>query len=277
MQIKQVSDYVGAEIHDITIRDIRDPEIRERVLQALHDNELVIFKHLEISPGEQVELARLIGEPVPFVMSQYRHPEYPEIMISSNEVVDGKAYGVPRVGNFWHQDSSYTDNPTTYTLLHGITIPASSGDTLFSSARDVYTRLPEIWKRKIEGRQAVHTVRKRFKVRPEHVGYSIAEIQQHAEKLHPPVKHDLVKRDARTGRPYLYGARDYIDYVIGFDANENQDFIALLEELVTDGRYVYRHRWTKGDLLLWKTETAYHAVTHVEDNQARTVHRVAVK
>ncbi|KVM74842.1 TauD/TfdA dioxygenase family protein [Burkholderia stagnalis] len=277
MKIEKVSEYVGAEIHDITIRNIRNPEIRAQVLQALHDNELLIFKHLEISPGEQVELARLIGEPVPFVMNQYRHPEHPEIMISSNEVVDGKAYGVPRVGNFWHQDSSYTDNPTTYTLLHGITIPASSGDTLFSSARDVYARLPEAWKKKIDGRHAVHTVRKRFKVRPEHVGYSIAEIMQQAEKLHPPVEHPLVKLDARTGRRYLYGARDYLDYVIGFDANENHDFLTLLEELVTDSRYVYRHKWTKGDLLLWKTETAYHAVTHVEDNQARTVHRVAVK
>ena len=277
MEIKKVSDYVGAEIHGISIREIRNPEIRDRVLQALHENELLIFKDLEISPAEQVELACLIGEPVPFVMNQYRHPEHPEIMISSNEVVDGKAYGVPRVGNFWHQDSSYTGNPTTYTLLHGIRIPQWSGDTLFSSARNVYDRLPGVWKEKIRDRRAVHTVRKRFKVRPEHVGYSITEVMQQAEKLHPPVAHDLVKIDQHTQRSYLYGAKDYLDYVIGLDANENQDFLNLLEELVTDNRYVYRHKWTKGDLLLWKTETAYHAVTNVEDSQARTVHRVAVK
>ena len=148
MRIEKVSNYIGAEIHDVSIRDIRVPEVRDRVLHALHENELLIFKGLDISPGEQVELARVIGEPVPFVMSQYRHPEHPEIMISSNEVVNGKAYGVPRVGNFWHQDSSYTDNPTTYTLLHGINIPRWSGDTLFSSAGNVMTGSHSIGKTK---------------------------------------------------------------------------------------------------------------------------------
>lgn len=277
MRIEKVSNYIGAEIHDFSIRDIRVPEVRDRVLHALHENELLIFKGLDISPGEQVELARVIGEPVPFVMSQYRHPEHPEIMISSNEVVNGKAYGVPRVGNFWHQDSSYTDNPTTYTLLHGINIPRWSGDTLFSSAGNVYDRLSQHWKDKISGRDAVHTVRKRFKIRPEHAGYSITELMKKADELHPPVTHPLVKIDPYTKLPYLYGAKDYLDYVIGFDANENQEFLNLVEELVTDPGHGYRHKWTKGDLLLWKTETAYHAVTDVEDNQSRTVHRVAVK
>lgn len=277
MRIEKVSDHIGAEIHDVTIREIRHPEVRTEIMKALHDNELLIFKGLELSAGEQVELARLIGEPVPFVMSQYRHPEYPEIMISSNEIIDGKAYGVPRVGNFWHQDSSYTSNPTTYTLLHGVNIPQWSGDTLFSSAGNVYDRLPAYWKEKISGRQALHTVKKRFKIRPEHVGYSITELMNQAEQLHPPVVHLLVKTDNFTQRLYLYGAKDYLDRVIGFDANENHDFLNLVEELVTDSNYVYRHKWTKGDLLLWKTETAFHAVTDVEDNQSRTVHRVAVK
>lgn len=277
MKVIKVNDYIGAEVHEVSIRDIRQPEIRDRILQALHENDLLIFKRLDISPAEQVELARAIGEPVPFVMSQYRHPEHPEIMISSNEVVNGKPYGVPRVGNFWHQDSSYTDNPTTYTLLHGINIPEWSGDTLFSSAGDVYKRLPLFWKEKIAGRNAVHTVRKRFKIRPEHAGYSITELMKKADELHPPVTHPLVKTDPYTNLPYLYGAKDYLDSVAGFDANENEAFLNLLEEIVTDPAYGYRHKWTRGDLLLWKTETAYHAVTDVEENQSRTVHRVAVK
>jgi len=277
MKVIKVNDYIGAEVHKVSIRDIRQPEIRDRILQALHENDLLIFKGLDISPAEQVELARAIGEPVPFVMSQYRHPEHPEIMISSNEVVNGKPYGVPRVGNFWHQDSSYTDNPTTYTLLHGINIPEWSGDTLFSSAGDVYKRLPLFWKEKIAGRNAVHTVRKRFKIRPEHAGYSITELMKKADELHPPVTHPLVKTDPYTNLPYLYGAKDYLDSVAGFDANENEAFLNLLEEIVTDPAYGYRHKWTRGDLLLWKTETAYHAVTEVEENQSRTVHRVAVK
>jgi len=277
MKVIKVNDYIGAEVHEVSIRDIRQPEIRDRILQALHENDLLIFKGLDISPAEQVELARAIGEPVPFVMSQYRHPEHPEIMISSNEVVNGKPYGVPRVGNFWHQDSSYTDNPTTYTLLLGINIPEWSGDTLFSSAGDVYERLPLFWKEKIAGRNAVHTVRKRFKIRPEHAGYSITELMKKADELHPPVTHPLVKTDPYTNLPYLYGAKDYLDSVAGFDANENEAFLNLLEEIVTDPAYGYRHKWTRGDLLLWKTETAYHAVTDVEENQSRTVHRVAVK
>jgi len=32
MRIEKVSDHIGAEIHDVSIRDIRVPEVRDRVV-----------------------------------------------------------------------------------------------------------------------------------------------------------------------------------------------------------------------------------------------------
>lgn len=198
-------------------------------------------------------------------------------MISSNEKRNDKPIGVARVGNFWHQDSSYTAAPAPYTMLHGVNVPSTSGHTKFASAADVFRRLPDEWKTKLADRAGLHTVSKRLRITADHVGLSVAEFRALAEVEHPKVEHLVINKDARTGRQYVYGAPEYMDSVIGFDANDNAAFFALLDELIQDEEYVYTHRWTQHDLVIWKTRTTYHIATEVEEGVGRTVHRISVE
>ncbi|OII62937.1 taurine dioxygenase [Streptomyces sp. CC53] len=277
MQIKDITPFIGSEMTGVTYEDLQDPEVFRQLLDGVHRRELVVVRGLELTPQQQIALASRIGRPVPFLMAKYRHPEHPEIMISSNATRANRPVGVARVGNFWHQDSSYTKDPAPYTMLHGVDVPGTSGHTLYASAVDVYDRLPQRWKDRIAGRTALHTVGKRQRIAQEHVGLSIAEFRALVEQEYPPTEHPLVRLDPHTGRPYLYGAPEYMQAVTGFDANENEEFFAVIDGLIQDPAHVYTHRWTRNDLLVWKTATTYHAATAVEPGVDRTVHRVSIE
>ncbi|MBB5953660.1 taurine dioxygenase [Saccharothrix tamanrassetensis] len=277
MAVEPITEFIGAELTGVGYADLERDDVFGEFLDALNQHELVIVRGIELTPREQVELASRIGTPVPFVLERYRHPEIKEIMISSNEVRDNRPVGVARVGNFWHQDSTFVADPAPYTMLHGVNVPGTSGHTLFASAVDVYERLPEEWKQKIAGRTALHSVAKRLRIREDHVGLSVAELKAWIDHHHPKVEHPLVQTDPHTGREFLYGAPEYLDSVIGFDHNENAAFFDLLDELIQDEKRVYEHRWTRHDLVVWKTRTTLHAATDVEPGVGRTVHRVSIE
>lgn len=277
MKFTDITPYIGAELTGATYEDLSRPELFDELVRNVHERQLVVVRSIELTPHQQISLAKRLGRPVPFVIGKYRHPEFQEIMISSNEVRNEKPIGVARVGNFWHQDSTFVADPAPFTMLHGVNVPSTSGHTLFASAADVYDRLPQEWKQKLADRIGVHTVAKRLRIRPEHVGLSAAEFKAQAETEHPPVQHPLIRHDDVTGRPYLYGSREYMDSVLGFDANENEEFFSVVDALIQDPEHVYTHRWTTNDLLVWKTKTTYHAATDVEPGVNRTVHRVSIE
>ncbi|MET8368926.1 TauD/TfdA family dioxygenase [Micromonospora profundi] len=276
MHKRQLTSFIGVEYTDLTYRDLERGAVFDDLTAGLHDSELVVVRGLDLTPQQQIALASRLGDPVPFMLAEYRHPEFAQILVSSNEVKGNRPVGIPRVGNFWHQDSSFAQDPAPYTMLHGVRVPATSGHTLFASAFDVYDRLPTDWKQLLEGRTGRHTLTKQQRIGAEHVGLSIAEMKALVAVQYPAVEHPVVRTDPHTGRRYLYASREYMDSVVGFDANQNEAFFDLVDALVQDPDHVYVHRWTPNDLLIWRTATTYHVATEVEPGVSRTVHRVSI-
>ncbi|MCZ4125218.1 TauD/TfdA dioxygenase family protein [Streptomyces sp. H39-S7] len=277
MKSHEITPFIGTEFTDLTYDDLRDDDVFAQLLQALHTRDLVVVRSLDLTPSQQIDLARRIGTPVPFVLQDWRHPEHEEILVSSNETRDDRPVGIARVGNFWHQDSSFVRSPAQYTMLHGVNVPQNTGHTLFAGASDVYDRVPADWRRRIDGRTGRHSLNKQQRIGPEHVGLSIAEMKALVALEHPAVTHPLVQTDPFTGRRYLYAAREYMDGVDGFDANDTEAFFDLVDALVQDPEHVYTHRWTPRDLLIWKTATTYHVATEVAPGTDRTVHRISIE
>src|SRR5690606_32606092 len=59
-------------------------------------------------------------------------------------------------GTHWHSDSTFTEKPSSVTLLHGVTVPDRGGDTLFVDTVDAYERLDGDLRARIEGKRAIH-------------------------------------------------------------------------------------------------------------------------
>lgn len=267
----------GTEFNGITPEALSEAEVFGEVLQALAMTHLVVIRQCPVTPEQQIELARRIGKPVPFNIARYRHPEFEEIMITSSAVKDGKPVGVARVGNFWHQDSSYLPDPPEFTLLHGVQVPDGEGDTLFASAADVLDELPAELRKKAEGCTATHLHSRRFRMRPEHVGLSIPEFRAVVDAEYPAAVHELIKSDPDTGQRYVYGSAGYTERVEEFDANDNRRWFEAIETVLAGGAVTYRHRWSPRDIVVWKTQLAFHSATELPPGVERTMFRVSIR
>ncbi|MFD0268796.1 TauD/TfdA dioxygenase family protein [Streptomyces sp. NPDC127106] len=276
MHKRDLTPFIGVEYTGLTPTELTRPEVFDDVLDSLHRRDLVVVRGIDLTPQQQIAVAARLGRPVPFLLADWRHPEHPEILVSSNERRAGRPVGIERVGHFWHQDSSFEADPSTYTVLHGVNVPGDCGHTVFASAADVHDRLPAHWQALLADRIGLHTLTKQQRIAPEHVGLSIAEVQALVARQYPAVQHPVVRRDPHTGRRFLYAARAYTDRVVGLDANQNEAFFDLVDTLLADPEHTYTHHWTPHDLLLWKTATTYHVATDVPPGVSRTVHRVSV-
>ena len=70
-------------------------------------------------------------------------PDYPEVLVLSNDMKDGKPVGLIDGGDFWHSDSSHRDTPSMATILYAVKNPRQGGDTEFANMYAAYDALPD--------------------------------------------------------------------------------------------------------------------------------------
>jgi alpha-ketoglutarate-dependent 2,4-dichlorophenoxyacetate dioxygenase len=92
----------------------------------------------------------------------------------------------------------------------------------------------------------------------------------------PPTGGDTEFADTRSGRNALYVA-SHASHIIGMPTAEGQALLAELIEFATQPRFVYRHKWRLGDLVIWDNRCTMHRATpfeatgHVRDMRRTTI------
>jgi alpha-ketoglutarate-dependent 2,4-dichlorophenoxyacetate dioxygenase len=163
------------------------------------------------------------------------------------------------LGNrLWHTDSSFKYVPARASLLYARTIAPVGGHTEFADLRAAYDALPEVTKRKLEGRVAYHAL-----------SYSRArtgfdDFTEQERKNLPPVPQVMVRTIPENGRLSLYIA-SHIGSIVGMG---DKDACALVDELVahaTQRQFLYTHRWREHDLVMWDDRCTMHRGTEFDD------------
>ena len=136
--------------------------------------------------------------------------------------------------------------------------------------RAAYDALPEDRKREIDGLIVEHSI---YHSR-EQTGFTDFSDTARAEL--PPVQQVLVREHPATGRKALYIA-SHASHVIGWSKDEGRRLIAELIAFATQPDFVYRHRWRKGDLIVWDNRCTMHrAQPYEEMAERRVLHRTTV-
>src|SRR5215471_12105380 len=143
MKIRPLTDVVGAEITGVNLRHPLDEETRTRLYRCFADSAVLVFPGQELDPPAFAAAAQVFGKIVPEQFSNYRLPEYPLVSSLSNRDLeeDGRKRAVR--GEDFHTDHSNYAAPPKATVLYGIVIPQSGGDTEFASVQAAYDDLPE--------------------------------------------------------------------------------------------------------------------------------------
>ena len=254
---------------DATFNDLRD---------ALHRHHVLAIRAQDLSPQSFVEFARRFGPPEPHVLDQYHHPQYPDILILSNVMRDGKPLGLADGGTYWHSDYSYLEIPARATLLYSVEVPAVGGDTLFADQERAYEDLPQSMKRRIEGLVTLNTYGNRDDLDPQSRTAAPPPTQEQRDKRGAHlIRHPLVRRHPYTANKALYAVSGTSYGVEGMPPAEG---LALLRELAahsTQPKYQFRMRYGVGDVVIWDNASVLHSATLTDPAHARTLLRVTTK
>ncbi len=83
----------------------------------------------------------------------------------------------------------------------------------------------------------------------------------------PPVHHPLV-RTMPNGRKAVF-VGGHCTGVVGMSDADGHAFVETLYAHVTQPKYIHRHQWIEGDIVIWENRCALHAATPLETDQYR--------
>ncbi|ASW91584.1 TauD/TfdA dioxygenase family protein [Mycobacterium marseillense] len=235
----------------------------EAIRAVLEQRGVVFFRGLQISDEQQVTIAKTLGSIVP------NEGEGGIYKISLDTNVNQRAEYL-KGSLFWHFDGSLQPYPNLATLLRAMKLSDVGGQTEFCNTYAAYEELPEADKEAIAGLRVVHSAeRSQYYVRPEMSYEEIAFWQKSPTKSCP-----MVWTHQSGRKSLLLGAT--ADYVIDLPVEESRALLARLRDWATQPRYVYRHEWQLGDLLMWdNTGTMHRALPYAADS-GRLMHRTVL-
>ncbi|MBV9513139.1 MAG: TauD/TfdA family dioxygenase [Mycobacteriaceae bacterium] len=235
----------------------------ENIRATLEQRGVVFFRGLQVSDEQQVAIANTLGS---IVQNEGEGGIY---KISLDKNVNQRADYL-KGSLFWHFDGSLQPYPNLATLLRAVKLSETGGQTEFCNTYAAYEDLPQTEKDAIANLRVVHSAeRSQYYVTPE-MSYDEITFWQKS----PPKSCPMVWTHRSGRKSLLLGAT--ADYVIGLPVEQSRALLARLRDWATQPRYVYRHEWQPGDLLIWdNTGTMHRALPYAVDS-GRLMHRTVL-
>jgi alpha-ketoglutarate-dependent 2,4-dichlorophenoxyacetate dioxygenase len=184
---------------------------------------------------------------------------------------DNKKRMAALANRLWHTDASFRVVPARYSILSGRVVTTEGGNTEFADMRAAYDALDTRTKTEIEDLICEHSL---IYSRGQ-LGFT--EFLPDERVAMKPVRQRLVRTHPVTGRKSLFLA-SHIGAIVGWPRPEAMAFIRDLIEHATQPEFVYSHRWTQFDLVMWDNRTTMHRVRRFDDlNVVRDMRRTTTR
>src|SRR5688572_789012 len=246
--VEPLSPVLGASIAGLDLREPLSEATKRAVYDAFVRYHVLCFRDQHLSDDQQVAFTEQFGT-LERHMAMNRGKQNPLVHIVTNLGADGKPSGEV-ASTKWHSDKSFRPQPALATILHALVMPPDGGETCFASMVAAYEALPDAEKAALDGVRVVHSweisrARAGSKATPEEIADA------------PPMTHPLVRTIPETGRKALFMG----EHAVYFEGQPEALGRARLEELqahAVQERFIYRHKWTLGDLLMWDNRCLLH-------------------
>jgi taurine dioxygenase len=277
LQVHRLGATMGAEIKGVALHRLTEEQFRA-ILDAFHTHRVIAIRGQSLAPATQIAFSRRFGPLEDQLNAHFTLDGYPEVLVLSNDLRDGKPVGLVDGGDYWHSDSSHRECPSMATILFAVSNPATGGDTEFADMAAAYAALSEEMKRRIATLNGVHAVsklrNKRAQISPRRKdGKDFYERQKAiSDQIWP-----LVRTHPVTGEKALYLSPRF---TIGIEGLVEGAADEILDELFAHQvrpEFIYRHKWCDGDLVIWDNRCVIHRATGgFEYPDVRTMHRTVV-
>lgn len=268
LTVTEITSNIGAEITGLTGPQLVHRQAADACQAALDRHGVVVFPRIDITDADLVAFSRLLGEVVvPKVNDPGEHPEIATITLDpAKSVLAGY-----RRGNFlWHIDGATDELPQKQTLLTAREVDPAGGDTEFANTYAAYDALSDADKADIAGLRVVHSF-----AAAQRIAYPDAGDRQRDEWDKVPARvHPLVWTRRNGRRSLLVGAT--ADTVVGWPHDRGRELLDRLLAWSTRPEFALRHRWSRGDLVMWDNTGMLHRALPFEPTSVRLMHRTTL-
>ncbi|CAN7338503.1 TauD/TfdA family dioxygenase [Phenylobacterium sp. LjRoot225] len=257
----KLKDCIGSEIRS-DVPSLLTPEIAAEVRRLLVKRGVLVFKTLNLSDDQQVTLAGMLG-------SLREEGEKGIFKVTLDRKLNSRADYLK--GSFlWHIDGTHDDTPVFASLLSGRTLSTIGGQTEFASTYAAYDALPQETKDRIDGLKVVHS----FAVSMRRAGVEPTEADLAHWRSIPDKTHNLVWTHRSGRKSLVIGC--HASHVVGMDRAEGEAFLRELLDWATQPRFMYRHEWSPGDMLIWDNTGVMHRAEPYPLDSGRVMHRTTL-
>jgi alpha-ketoglutarate-dependent taurine dioxygenase len=269
----------GVAIDGIDLSQPLSAAWRRRICDAFLAHHVVVFRGQELSREAQFVFTANFGEVERPEARRAQGKRHAVAHVISN--LDSAGNPVDRsslaVSNYrWHTDKPYYAAPPAMTTLYGVELPPQGGDTEFANTAMGYTALPEATKRRIAGLRVVFRWGAALAQSSAEIPGKSLGPEPQADA--PGVDHPLVRTHPETGVKALY-LGNHASHILGVPEAEGLALLSALLAHATRPEFGYRHRWRKGDLVMWDNRCLLHrAVANYElSKDRRILHRTVLR
>jgi alpha-ketoglutarate-dependent 2,4-dichlorophenoxyacetate dioxygenase len=270
-------------VGEVTGVDLTRPISRDDAIAieaAMDEHAVLVFPGQDITDQQQMAFALNFGERENPRGGNVTRAEDARLTTGVNDVSnlgkDGKP--LPRdhrthlfnLGNcLWHSDSSFRPIPAKFSLLSARVVNPNGGNTEFADMRAAYDALDEDSKSEIEDMICEHSLM----VSRGALGF--LDYTEEEKALFKPVLQRLVRTHPGHGRKSLY-LSSHAGAIQGMTVPEARVLLRDLNEHATQPKFVYVHRWTPQDLVMWDNRQTMHRVRRYDQSQPRDMRRATV-
>ncbi len=267
--VTQLSPEIGVEMTGVHGREFVDASVAADCQAALEEYGVVVYREANIDDDDLVGFSRLIGH----VHLRPRSTDSlrPELSIVSLDPTLSLAAGVQRGTFAWHIDGTTEEFPHKTTLLTCRQVSSDgSGDTEFANTYAAYAALPDADKAEIAGVLVEYGfANEAHRKTPGISDESRAHWESFPTRVRPLV---WTRRNGR--KSMLLGST--AGEVVGWPYDEGRALLDRLLEWSTQPRFVLRHHWRRGDLVVWDNTGMLHRALPYELSSGRLMHRTAL-
>ena len=257
---------LGAEISGVDVSAPISAEVLKCIKQTWFERGVILFRKQVLTVESQTKFAEYFGELQKVRTVADAHP-HPAVMMVTNVKNESMKAILPEGEMQFHSDQCYYERPAAGTMLYAIEVPPTGGDTLFSDCRAAYSVLEPAVRTKCENERALFVY---------DYGNNPTSKDNVSGSAAPRYAHPVFRTHPETGRKSIYVNRLMTDHIIGKSETESRNLLEALYVVQESSRFIYRHKWQVGDVILWDNRCVLHARTDFDPNSRRMLQRVTI-
>ena len=265
---QQITPEIGLEVTGLAGHELVDPARAAECQAALDAHWVVVYREAGIGDTDLLAFTEMLGTVVIPKMGGLE--EHPGVDVISLDPAESSLAKYRRSTIFWHLDGTTDELPQKATLLTALVVADEGGDTEFAHTYAAYAALPEDEKARLADLRVEHSLAAaQLMFTPEPTEKQRAAWDQVPSRVHPLVWR---RRDGR--RSLLIGST--AGRIVDLPEDESRALLDHLLEWVTQPRFVLRHHWRPGDLVVWDNTGLLHRAIPYEATSHRLLHRTTL-